>query len=88
MPEIHNTLGDSLFGENLTFARYSVGLYLKKEYQGVELYKDLGIAGTKLVGLIRTLLLKRMESSLEAFKQSIRIVIDFHFYICFVVCLS
>jgi superfamily II DNA/RNA helicase/HKD family nuclease len=64
--------------ENLTFARYSVGLYLKKEYQGVELYKDLGIAGTKLVGLIRTLLLKRMESSLEAFKQSIRHYINSH----------
>ncbi|MBC8251462.1 MAG: hypothetical protein H8E89_07735 [Candidatus Nitrosopelagicus sp.] len=64
--------------ENLTFARYSVGLYLKKEYENVELYKDLGIAGTKLAGLIRTLLLKRMESSLEAFKQSIRHYIDSH----------
>ena len=64
--------------ENLTFARYSVGIYLKKEYRDVELYKDLGIAGTKLVGLIRTLLLKRMESSLEAFKQSIRHYINSH----------
>ena len=64
--------------ENLTFARYSVGLYLKKEYENVELYKDLGIAGTKLAGLIRTLLLKRMESSLEAFKQSIMHYIDSH----------
>jgi superfamily II DNA or RNA helicase len=64
--------------ESLTFARYSVGLYLKKEYKDVELYKDLGIAGKKLVGLIRTLLLKRMESSLEAFKQSIRHYINTH----------
>ena len=64
--------------ENLTFARYSVGLYLKKEYENIDLYKDLGIAGTKLTGLIRTLLLKRMESSLQAFKQSIKHYIHSH----------
>ena len=64
--------------ENLTFARYSVGIYVKEKYKDVEVYKDLGIAGTKLVGLIRTLLLKRMESSLEAFKQSIRNYINSH----------
>ena len=64
--------------ENLTFARYSVGIYVKKKYKDIEIYKDLGIAGTKLVGLIRTLLLKRMESSLEAFKQSIRNYINSH----------
>ena len=42
--------------ENLTFARYSVGLYIKDKYKDIQIYKDLGIAGTKLVGLIRTLL--------------------------------
>ena len=63
---------------NLTFARYSVGLYLKNDYKHVELYKGLGVAGKKLVGLIRTLLLKRMESSLEAFKISIGHYIDTH----------
>jgi|APSaa5957512535_1039671.scaffolds.fasta_scaffold05887_2 superfamily II DNA or RNA helicase len=64
--------------ESLTFARYSVGLYVKNKYKDIQIYKDLGIAGTKLVGLIRTLLLKRMESSLEAFKQSIRHYINSH----------
>lgn len=64
--------------ECLTFARYSLGSYLKEEYKEVELYKDLGIAGKKLIGLIRTLLLKRMESSLEAFKVSIRNYINSH----------
>ena len=64
--------------KNLTFARYSLGIYVKEKYKDVEVYKDLGIAGTKLVGLIRTLLLKRMESSLEAFKQSIRNYINSH----------
>ena len=64
--------------ESLTFARYSVGLYVKNKYKDIQIYKDLGIAGTKLVGLIRTLLLKRMESSLEAFKQSIHHYITTH----------
>jgi len=64
--------------EYLTFARYSVGLYLKDEYKEVELYKELGVAGKKLVGLIRTLLLKRMESSIEAFKISIKNYINSH----------
>lgn len=62
----------------LTFARYSLGCYLKKEYENVELYRDLGIAGEKLVGLIRTLLLKRMESSIHAFKISIQNYINGH----------
>ena len=64
--------------KNLTFARYSVGLYLKDEYKNVDLYKKLGTAGQRLVGLIRSLLLKRMESSLEAFKTSIKHYIDTH----------
>lgn len=63
---------------HLTLARYSLGLYVKEEYQGNMLYKELSIAGTKLIGLIRILLLKRMESSLEAFKQSIKHYIDSH----------
>ena len=67
-----------LDGDNLTFARYSVGLYVKNKYKDIQIYKDLGVAGTKLVGLIRTLLLKRMESSLEAFKQSITHYIRTH----------
>jgi len=62
----------------LTFARYSLGCYLKEEYQNVELYKELGIAGDKLVGLIRTLLLKRMESSIHSFQISIKNYINGH----------
>ena len=53
-------------------------MYLKEEYRDVKLYKELGIAGTKLIGLVRTLLLKRMESSLDAFKKSIRHYITTH----------
>ncbi len=69
---------EKLGEKTLTLARYSIGSYLKDEYKEVELYKELKTAGTKLIGLIRTLLLKRMESSLEAFKQSIRHYINSH----------
>lgn len=63
----------------LTLARYSLGLYVEgKKYEDNELYKELGRAGQRLIGLIRTLLLKRMESSLEAFKQSIKHYINSH----------
>lgn len=64
--------------ENLTLARYSLGDYLKNEYKNTEPYNDLGAAGQKLVGLIRILLLKRMESSIEAFKSSIKHYINTH----------
>lgn len=64
--------------KSLTLARYSLGLYLKDEYKNNTLYKELGSAGQKLIGLVRTLLLKRMESSLEAFKQSIDHYIGSH----------
>lgn len=67
----YETIESYLKKENLTFARYSLGNYVKPEYLEITLYKELGTAGEKLVGLIRTLLLKRMESSLEAFKESI-----------------
>ena len=69
---------DSKGSKTLTLARYSLGLYLRKEYKDNKLYKELGVAGQKLIGLVRTLLLKRMESSIEAFKQSIRHYINSH----------
>lgn len=62
----------------LSFARYSIGLYVKDEYKHLALYKNLGSAGEKLIGLIRTLLLKRMESSVAAFKKSIDHYIKTH----------
>ena len=44
----------------LTLARYSLGLYLKPKYQDDKMYKELGVAGKKLIGLVRVLLLKRI----------------------------
>jgi len=64
--------------KTLTLARYSLGLYVKKDFENIEIYKALSVAGPKLIGLVRILLLKRMESSLEAFKQSIGHYINTH----------
>lgn len=64
--------------ETLTLARYSLGLYVKEDYKNTDMYKELSVAGPKLIGLVRILLLKRMESSLEAFKQSIVHYINTH----------
>ena len=74
----YETIVGYLTKDHLTFGRYSLGLYLKDEYKNVELYKDLGIAGKKLIGLIRTSMLKRMESSLQAFKVTIGNYINGH----------
>lgn len=63
---------------SLTLARYSLGLYVKESYRHIDLYKELGMAGSKLVGLMRVLLLKRMESSIEAFKDSIKHYVNTH----------
>lgn len=63
---------------HLTLARYSLGSYVKEEYKQVDLYKDLGGIGPRLVGLIRMLLLKRMESSLAAFQQSVENLVSGH----------
>lgn len=60
-----------LVQKSLKLARYSPGLYLKRLYQNVEPYSDLKTTGPKLVQLVRSSLLKRMESSVQAFRASI-----------------
>jgi len=62
----------------LTLARYSPGLYLRLPYQKTEPYSDLKTTGPKLVRLVRSLLLKRMESSVWAFRTSIGRYINTH----------
>lgn len=74
----YDAIVDLLDKNWLTLARYSPGRYLKHEYQTKEPYSNLKITGPELVRLVRTSLLKRMESSVEAFRTSVRHYIKTH----------
>ena len=63
-------------GKHLTYARYGLWGYLRADKRHEESYKDLKRAGITLRGLIRTNLFKRFESSVEAFRRSLRRMID------------
>ena len=69
---------DKLGKGQLTFARYSPGLYLRPKYVDKYPYNELKTTGPKLVALIRHLLLKRMESSQQAFRISVEGFIRTH----------
>jgi superfamily II DNA or RNA helicase len=55
----------------LTYARYGLWHYVKKSKQGQEPYTSLHRAGVNLRGLMRVLLFKRFESSVDAFRQTV-----------------
>lgn len=57
--------------EELHLARYAPGKYVKDEYRADEKYQKLVNAVRPLVGIVRTSLLKRMESSIAAFASSV-----------------
>ncbi len=56
----------------LTYARYGLWHYLKSDKRKQEPYASLHRAGANLRGLIRVLLFKRFESSVYAFKKTVR----------------
>ena len=59
--------------QNLQFARYGLGAYIKEHRRSSKsIYKSLFKNGPALIGLIRMLLLKRLESSIAAFKNTVR----------------
>jgi hypothetical protein len=62
----------------LTFARYAIGRYLKKHKLDDPRYARLRGATASLHGLIRILLFKRFESSVSAFKQTVRRLVTSH----------
>jgi hypothetical protein len=64
--------------EALTYARYGLWRYVKKDKQKTEPYVSLARAGTNLRGLMRILMFKRFESSVYAFQQTIRRMITMH----------
>ncbi len=55
----------------LTYARYGLWHYVKKSKQDQEPYTSLHRAGVNLRGLIRVLLFKRFESSVDAFRKTV-----------------
>lgn len=74
----YDSILDYISKDHLTFARYSVGVYLKPEYTDQKYYSELKTTGPKLVALMKHLLLKRMESSQYSFKKSIGNLINVH----------
>ena len=62
--------------KTLTMARYSPGDYIKKEYRNTthpeyKKYNDLANRMNSLIGIVKSGLLKRMESSIDAFATSV-----------------
>ena len=56
-------------------ARYRVTKYLKPEARRKQEYGDLIRAKGRIAGLMRALLLKRLESSIEAFRSTLNVLI-------------
>ena len=75
---------DGLYGHilktlaNLTYARYGLADYLEPAQRRSERYSNLNRAGRSLRGLFKALLLKRCESSIEAFKDTLAWLILTH----------
>ncbi len=62
----------------LTYARYGLWHYVVKEKQKREPYASLHRAGANLRGLVRILLFKRFESSVHAFRETVRKLLTVH----------
>lgn len=64
--------------DELTYARYGLWHYVVRAKQRQEPYASLQQAGANLRGLIRVLLFKRFESSVYAFKETVRRLLMVH----------
>jgi len=64
--------------KELTYARYGLFAYLKDEAKKKKIYEGLSKAGQKLKGLMKILLFKRLESSANAFYETISRMINIH----------
>lgn len=67
-------------GESLTYARYGLWRYVRPEKQQVAPYNELQRAGINLRGLIRVMLFKRFESSVQAFRCTLENLDKIHGY--------
>lgn len=62
----------------LTYARYGLWHYVKPDKQKGEPYSSLHRAGANLCGLMRVLLFKRFESSVYAFRETVKRLLRIH----------
>jgi superfamily II DNA/RNA helicase len=62
----------------MRYARYGLHFYVVPAKKDVAPYNDLVRAGQRLHGLMRTLLFKRLESSVEAFRETVKRLIERH----------
>ena len=76
--KVYNNSFDEIQGaiSNLKLARYAPGNYIKEEYldpthPDYKKYDELKSTSLPLIGIVRTSLLKRMESSIAAFADSV-----------------
>ena len=69
---------DNLPKGELTYARYGLWNYVHREKQKREPYASLARAGRNLRGLMRIMLFKRFESSVFAFRETIRRILTVH----------
>ena len=67
-----------LLADELSYARYGLWNFVIKEKQNKEPYLTLQRAGSNLRGLIRVLLFKRFESSVCAFKTTVKKLLIIH----------
>jgi len=70
--------GQQASANELTYARYGLGNYIRDEYATKETYHTLQTSGSNLRGLVRVLLFKRFESSVHAFQQSLKKLLRIH----------
>jgi len=73
-----NTRTPKVIKNQLTFARYGLWHYVLPEKQKKEPYASIQRAGANLRGLIRILLFKRFESSVYAFRETIKRLLRAH----------
>ncbi len=64
--------------DELTYARYGLWHYVRRGKQKQEPYVSLKRAGFNLRGLIRVLLFKRFESSVYAFRETVKRLLILH----------
>lgn len=64
--------------DELTYARYGLWHYVRREKHKERHYADLHQAGANLRGLMRVMLFKRFESSVYAFRETLQRLLRIH----------